>query len=290
MLHHTKFPLFAFLALLCAAVSGCTTSRIINSDPNTAADILEASTEHPALITLKNGDTITCNEIAVRKDSTQWRRPGKWVSVPTDSVASISGDRTLVTLINGSAISCCDADYTVQFGKKITAWRAIADVSVPTDSVASIRVANPQPGAIALGVIAGGVLGGIIGNALFVPTPSTPYVINFNQLAQGFAIVLGALSGAGVGVGLGSIISSNSSTLYTSDRGRVLPDTAVKSPGSATNVAIPPTVKAPVPPDTRIKKWVPDGYSTGFSSAGHWEFIPHDTISSHDTAQTKLPH
>jgi hypothetical protein len=254
----------------------------LSSDPQTAEDILRASTEHLALVTLKNGDTITCYGIAVRKDTTHWHGFGKYVSIPTDSVASISGDRTLVTLINGLSVVCYDADYHVLNGRRLTMWITITDVSVPTDSVASIRIADPQPGAIALGFIVGGVVGGIIGNALFVPTPPTPWVINFNQLDQVFAIVLGVLAGAAAGGGAGSIISSTTEALYTSDSARVAPDTA-------TPMVIPSQDTASVVPDTRVRKWVPDGYSTGFSQ-GHWEYIPNDTIHSPDSTQIKLPH
>jgi hypothetical protein len=182
VIHYSKFSLFAFLALICAAVSSCTSTSALSSDPQTAEDILRASTEHPAIVTLKNGNADTCFEVAVRKDTTIWRGLGEYVSMPTDSVSSINEKGTLVTLKNGSTISCYNAatkycykaDNNVEIGKEITTWHRWKDVSVPTDSVASIKVANPQAGAIVLCVLAGGVLGGIIGNALFVPTPNPP--------------------------------------------------------------------------------------------------------------------
>ena len=258
MLHHSKFPLFALLALLCAAVSGCSSSHMISSDPKTTEDILEKSMDHPAHVTLMNGKTLDCFEVAIRKDSTRWRGLGKFISVPTDSVASISGDRTLLTLINGSKITCYDAE----FGKKFTTWRVFADVSVPTDSVASIRVADPQTGAIVLGVIVGGIIGGIIGNALYSPPPPTPpnetdLFASPPSFYQNLDIVLGVLGGAALGGDIGALISSNTDALYTNDIGRVAPDSLGKKLDSVNERRIYP---------------------------------PNDTLNSPDTTQTKLPH
>jgi hypothetical protein len=100
MLPYSKLPLLAFLALLCAAVSGCISTSVLSSDPKTAEDILQLSTEHQGRVALMNGDTISCYAVSVRQDSTfwGWTKFGRKVAVPTDNVATIEADGTGILL------------------------------------------------------------------------------------------------------------------------------------------------------------------------------------------------
>jgi hypothetical protein len=94
MIHHSKFSLFAFLALLCAAVSGCRTTNYLSTDPQTSEEILRASAEHQAKVGLRNGDTVSCYAVSIRQDSTRWRwsQFGREVALPTNEIASIVVD------------------------------------------------------------------------------------------------------------------------------------------------------------------------------------------------------
>ena len=243
------------LALVWMAVSGCTTTNYLSSDPQTSEDILRQSTLHGACVTLSNGISGNYYAVAIRKDSTRWQ--------------------------------------LTEHGK---------EVSVPTDSVACIKIANPQGFAGGfLGVIAGGLLGGVIGNALFVPTPPPPSDNIIEGVANGFgtaigngfgqlfSIVGGALLGATVGGVVGAVIGSTNATLYKTDMNSAAPETTTIVPDTTARAAMPAVDTAHVVPDTRVRKWVPTGFSTGFSQ-GHWEYIPSDTLHSTDTTQTKHSH
>jgi hypothetical protein len=74
MLHYSKFSLFAFLVLLCAAVSGCTTSTksLTTADPAQTEEIEKRSLRSPAYIVFYNGDTSVGYRVGVRTDSTEW--------------------------------------------------------------------------------------------------------------------------------------------------------------------------------------------------------------------------
>jgi hypothetical protein len=185
---HSKHSLFALLALLCTAVSGCTTTNLLSSDPQTAEDILRASTEHPARVTLKNGTTDTCFEIVVRKDTTTWRDLGEYVTVPDDSVSWITGDGMTVTLHNGTKIVCYDAEY----GKDSTRWRLSEfgqEVSVPTDSVASIKIASDAVGS---GILIGASVGALAVGSLAAATWAPGGLINPGQF---WSVATGVIGG-----------------------------------------------------------------------------------------------
>jgi hypothetical protein len=72
MLHHSKFPCFAFLALLCAAVSGCTTTSVFGTGPEVTSEIGSASADRFALITLYDGTEFRGRNVEIRADSTHW--------------------------------------------------------------------------------------------------------------------------------------------------------------------------------------------------------------------------
>jgi hypothetical protein len=154
MQHHSKFSLFALLTLMCVVVSGCTSTSVLSSDPQTSEDILRASTEHPAHIIFINGYRVDCYAVSVRKDSTRWR-------------------------VNDTA----------------------AEVAIPTNSIYSINIPDPQiGGGIALGILGGAVLGGVIGYAA-TPAPSASNLDNM----LGLVTVLDIMGGAALGILLGGI-------------------------------------------------------------------------------------
>ncbi len=158
MQYHSRFPHFAFLALMCAAVASCTSSNRLSSDPQTAEDILRESTIHMARVTLINGYRVDCYSVVVRKDSTRWR-------------------------LNDTA----------------------SEVAIPTDSIYSINIPEPQiGGGIAAGILGGAVIGGAIGYA----TTPAPSASNLDNLA-GIGTVLDILAGAALGIVFGAILGGS---------------------------------------------------------------------------------
>jgi hypothetical protein len=174
MLHHSKFSLFAFLALLCAAVASCTSSNRLSADPQTAETILEESSDHGATVTLMNGDTIHCYAVSVRKDSTRWQLIksglevlGPETSVATDSILSI---RIGYSKIQSGLVSRAEVGA---FGGWASGFvlGLLTPVSV---SILGIPFKFPFDFTYALqtslvggvvGLVVGGIIGGIIGAA-----------------------------------------------------------------------------------------------------------------------------
>jgi hypothetical protein len=189
-----------------------------------------------------------------------------------------------VKLMDGQSFDC----YAVIVRKDSTRWLSSdfrSEIAVTSGSVASIEIPNPD---VARGIGGGVLFGGIAG--LLVGGISNT------------SISLGFLIGAGAGGILGGVLGLNTETLYKTSGRIVAPDTvsrmaiplvakAIIEPDTASKIAVPSVDSASVTPDTRVRKWVPSsGFSTGFSHAGHWEYIPNDSLQSHDTTQTKLPH
>ena len=165
---HSKFSTFAFLALMCGAVSGCTSSHRLSSDPGTSEEILRESMVHLARITLINGHRVDCYAVSVRKDTTRWR----W---------------------NDTA----------------------AEAAIPTDSIYSINVPDPQiGGGIALGIVGGAVLGGAIGAAA-TPAPSASNLDNLLGLVTVLDILGGAALGILLGGTAGAAIGASNGTVWT---------------------------------------------------------------------------
>jgi hypothetical protein len=210
MLHHSKFSLFAFLALLGAAVSGCMTSyKYISSDPQTAEDILRATTEHVACVTLMDGDSIHCYSVAVRKDSTTWRGFEGDVSVPTNSVASIK---------------------------------------VPTPEIGTGFLIGMTVGAVLIGGMGYGLGGGVIGE------------FDDKKAAAGalYGVIVGAVFGGAIG---GAGYADHQTTWTLENRG---------VPGRLTWDAV-------------NKRWWD-------AVQQRWVYPPNDTLHSGHTIQTKSPH
>jgi hypothetical protein len=92
---HSKFPLFALLALLCAAVSGCgmTTTKTLSSDPKFGEEITRGSETDDAVIRLKDGSiAYNAYHVAMRADSTEWYSKNRAlrVVVATSAILSVS--------------------------------------------------------------------------------------------------------------------------------------------------------------------------------------------------------
>jgi hypothetical protein len=167
MLHHSKFPLFAFLALLCAAGSGCSSTHLLSSDPQTAEDILQESTEHGAHVTLMNGDTVNCFAFAVRKDSTHWQliksgleALGPQVSVSTDSIFSIriAYPKAISGMVSGASVGAF-AGWVIGLVSGLAPnplWNLIFNFQ---SALGSSLVGG------VCGLVVGGIIGGIIGAA-----------------------------------------------------------------------------------------------------------------------------
>jgi hypothetical protein len=105
MLHHSKFPRFVFLALICAAVSGCSsvTQCNISSDPSLIEKITRTSETDEATITFQDGrEEFKAYRIAVRPDSTEWYSEDRKIrhAVATTEVLSINFDHN--NALNGS--------------------------------------------------------------------------------------------------------------------------------------------------------------------------------------------
>jgi hypothetical protein len=167
MLHHSKFPLFALLALLLSlamlsmVLSSCGPKSFQSIDQRTAEDILLNSTDNAAKVALTNGDTIVCSAIAVRTDTTTWRQLGKDVSVPTNSIASIEVTKpepligTLIGLIAvGASLSLILLIITAL--SPLFLFSGLAQAGISGEGCFVV--------VILLGLLAGGgVLGGNIG-------------------------------------------------------------------------------------------------------------------------------
>jgi hypothetical protein len=161
---NSRFSAFAFLAFICAAVSGCSSTHLLSSDPQTAEDILDASTQHLAHVTLANGITVHCYSVTVRKDSTRWRLSelGPEVSVPTDSVDTIEvpNPKTGVGILIGAPVGAL-AGFVI--------GAATYTPPPPTNLNNDLEDIFGFDGlAVALtggliGILAGGILGGVIG-------------------------------------------------------------------------------------------------------------------------------
>src|ERR1019366_6677469 len=100
MLHHSKFPLFALLALMCAVVSGCSVHgpQYLTCDPQQTEEIERQSTVNAAHIIFNDGDSVKGYRVGVRKDTTEWYEKdslGNLVSdvrhvAPTSDISAIS--------------------------------------------------------------------------------------------------------------------------------------------------------------------------------------------------------
>src|ERR1019366_3471395 len=119
-----------------------------------------------------------------------------------------------ITFINGYRVYC----YSVAVRKDSTRWRlsdTAAEVAIPTDSIYSINIPDPQTGGgIALGILGGAVLGGAIGAAA-TPAPSA---INLDN-GLGLVTVLDIMGGAALGILLGgtagAAIGASNGTIWT---------------------------------------------------------------------------
>ncbi len=178
---HLQFPHFAFLTLVCVAVSSCTSTNLLSTDPQTEEDILQASREHPARVTLINGDTVNCYAVSLRRDSTRWRltEQGAEFSVPTDSVHKIEVGKPMRVL--GSIIGAC------------------------------LGMALSEVPAILLGAVGGGI-GYVIGDAI-VPKNTGLYGM--------VGIAIGLITGGAAAVTYGAIegwnIGASNGTIWTKD-------------------------------------------------------------------------
>ncbi len=117
---------FIFLALLCAAGSGCTSTSVFSTDPDVTKDIAQATRAQAALITLYDGSKWLGKNVEARTDSTHWNADTVFVmyseltgkdlpgqifvtrSVATSSIRSIriSTPSTITGVFSGVAISC----------------------------------------------------------------------------------------------------------------------------------------------------------------------------------------
>ena len=173
MLHHSKFPLFAFLILLCAAVAGCAPSWNTftpGQDPAQTEEIARQSAMASAYIIFHDGDTVKGYQVGVRNDTTEWYEK--------DSTGSIS-----------------------------SAVRYVA----PTSDISSISLSTPRElQGLLIGAGVGAALGAIIYGVAKIPDPPGEYqdlgteFINWIARGAGFegcTIGMGVLGGV---VGLSS--------------------------------------------------------------------------------------
>ena len=116
MAHHSKFPLFAFLALICTAVSGCSVHgpQYLTCDPKQTEEIARQSAVNSAHIIFNDGDSVKGYRVGIRKDTTEWYEKdslGNLVSdvrhvAPTSDISaiSISTPEALDHMLIGAAV------------------------------------------------------------------------------------------------------------------------------------------------------------------------------------------
>jgi hypothetical protein len=160
-----------------------------------------------------------------------------------------------VTLLSGKTITCC----CVAIRKDSTRWRPSKDgseVSVPSDSVASIRVANAaMPLQTFLDVLEWGFLGALSGVLVAgILGGSDPCATVWTTMIVGFL----------VGGAIGGQTGASNETIWTRELGEV-----TRGGGSLTR-------------NPHSVKWDADHE--------RWIYPPNDTLYSRDTTQTKQPH
>ncbi len=217
---HSKFPLFTFLALLGAAVSGCATTKNLSSDSAANEEITRSTVRDGAEIKLKDHTVeYAAFHVAVRADSTEWYSED-WVlrhAIATTSIESIR-IRTPESFLAGVG-SGFEAGIIPSMIVGLLAYSA---------------------GGSGLGIMGGGW-----NEAHALP-----------GLEYGFGIVMAPF------LIVGGLTCSDHQTVYESN----------------------PVQNQTAEPDLQAEasgKWVLKNTL--------WVFVPNDTLTKHDTTQTKLP-
>jgi hypothetical protein len=93
MLRYSKFPLFSLLALLCATVSGCTSTKYISSNPAASEELARSSENNEVTIRFLDGRIeYQAYHVSLRADSTEWYSAdrARRRAAPTSEIESIS--------------------------------------------------------------------------------------------------------------------------------------------------------------------------------------------------------
>jgi hypothetical protein len=77
--------------VLCGALTGCSSSLLLDSNPGTRTAINNGSIEHSACIGMRDGEIFSGYSVVIGKDSTQWFSDpdSKLTSVQTSQIAHI---------------------------------------------------------------------------------------------------------------------------------------------------------------------------------------------------------
>ena|ERR1700722_1167209 len=136
---HSKFSMFAFLALLCMVFAGCaSTMTTLNSDPEQSEEILRASMRDTAFIILTNGIEEKGFSVTIRQDSCEW-------------LSATDNHRRTAMALNIQSIRV----WTPQVSPIVV----LGGIAVGGGAGALIVSGDSRP----IGAVAGGLIGGIIG-------------------------------------------------------------------------------------------------------------------------------
>jgi hypothetical protein len=212
MQQHSKFPLFALLALLCVIAEGCAPSWNIfvpGQNPTQTEEIARQSAMTSAYIIFHDGDTVKGYQVGVRSDTTEW--------FEKDSTGIVS-----------------------------SAVRYVA----PTSDISSISLSTPRPlEDMLIGAGVGAALGAIIYGVAKIPDPPGEYqdlgteFINWIARGAGF-------EGCTIGMAaIGGIVGLESGTNMRKSYDVEVIDTSARQPihwfnAQTDTVTVDTTVKA----------------------------------------------